>query len=86
LEAIKSRSNEKNLAPALIIIISFIALIACNKKQDNLTNEQIVRNYYTGLNSSDFNLISGCVSDSVTYADNGYIIANNKKELYQFFK
>ncbi|MBN2396247.1 MAG: hypothetical protein JXC36_07285 [Candidatus Atribacteria bacterium] len=72
---------------AWILIIGLIVIfISCHPRQINLTNEQIVANYYKGLNDGDFSLIINLVSDSIQTTEKEYIITRSRKELYQQFK
>ncbi len=70
-----------------ILFIGFlITFISCNAIQNSLKHEQIVTDYFKGLNTGDFSLISKCVSDSIQTTEKEYLLTRNQKELYQQFQ
>jgi len=70
----------------LVILGLIITLISCNLARKNLTNEQIVENYFCGLNAGDFNMISNCISDSIITTEKEYILTHSRKKFYQQFQ
>ena len=70
----------------LIIFGLILTSISCNSTRKCLTQEQKVENYFCGLNTGDFSMISDCISDSIKTTEKEYILTNNRKELYQQFQ
>lgn len=69
-----------------IILGLIFMLISCDSIQKKLTYEQMVENYFFGLNTGDFNLFSNCISDSVLTTEMECVLTQNRNQFYQQFQ
>ena len=77
----------KQLKPLLTLIIcATLVFFSCKPPESTITKEQMVKDFYTGYNSGDFNLLSKHISDSIVYSDQGFLIAANLNDLRTFFQ
>ncbi len=68
----------------LLFFLLLLLLISCTKS--TLTHEQIITNYYDGLNTANFQNITKLLSDSLITVEGKYSLTSNKKEYYKLFR
>ena len=74
----------QNMKPFFTLLISAAILIGCNSKE--LTPEELVTEYYSAFQASDFDRISAVIADSITITEGDYIVPYTKESFYQQFK
>lgn len=70
----------------IVLIGLIITMISCNSKKSTDSKDQIIKDYYSGCNSGNFNMISECISDSIMTTEMEYILTRNRNELYKQFQ
>jgi hypothetical protein len=65
----------------LFITLSFAFLSSCQPD-----SRQIIKDYYAGLNASNFEQITNCISDSLVTSEMEYVLTRNRSELYNQFQ
>src|SRR5512133_3052974 len=68
----------------LLLTLSFAFFSSC--KPGTRNPEQNIKDYYAGLNVSNFKWITNCISDSIVTSEMEYILTRNKSELYNQFQ
>ena len=74
----------KKILIGLVILTGFMTIpISCNTKQQTNSQEQLIKDYYNGLTTGDFKLISKCISDSILIIEKSYVLTNNRNDYYR---
>lgn len=73
-----------NLRNYQIILLSGIVCItfSCNYNNSIKSGEQIINEYYSGLNSNDFHQIKQYISDSILITEGDFIVTKNIEDYY----
>jgi hypothetical protein len=74
---------KRTIIRLVILTGLLIVMISCSSKQRSSYEDQIIRKYYNGLSSGNFNLISECISDSILIIEKEYLLTNNRKDYYR---
>ncbi len=69
----------------LVLLFLAISIIACATKSTK-SPEQIINQYFDGLNQSNFQQIEEVLSDSILMTEMQFVLCKNKKELYPQFQ
>jgi hypothetical protein len=69
-----------------LLLLSLSTLFSCNTGPAKVTNEEIIRGYFDGVNEGDFHQAAEYVSDSILVSEFEYIIARSSESLYQNFQ
>lgn len=67
-----------------LILIYYGCIISCSTNQ-NISAEEIVKAFFVGYNTSNFDAISKCVTDSVVTVEMDFVLTNDRQELYTHF-
>ena len=75
----------KSIKGIILIFTLAVFIFSCTNNTYK-QREKTIYNYFLGLNSGDFNLISESVTDSITTSEMSFILTKNKQELYVHYK
>jgi len=78
----KTLKMYKFLLSSLLLLI----VLACNTNNKERTHEQLIHDYFHGLNTLDFALVSNCVTDSMENREMEFIISHSQEEMYELFQ
>ena len=71
----------------LLIIFGLIPILfSCSSKQNNVEREQLVRDYFHGFSTGNYNLISNSTCDSIKISEKGYVIVQARNDFYRHFQ
>ncbi len=70
----------------LILSCLFLVMLSCSSGPKEVSSEQIIQEYLSGLNDSGFGSVSEYVSDSVRVSEFAFPVARSKKDLQRIFQ
>jgi apolipoprotein N-acyltransferase len=72
---------------SIITMLGIITITySCNSGSAQLSDKQIVVEYYAGLNSNDFNEVKGYLSDSIVTLEGDYVVTQSIDDYYTYFQ
>lgn len=71
----------------ILIVLGLVPMLfSCNSKQKDMAHEQLVRDYFHGFNTGDYNLISNSISDSIKITEKEYVIVHARNDFHRHFQ
>ena len=69
-----------------LLVILFLFLSSCSKKQPQYSNTDVVQTYYNGLNTADFDLLQTVLADSIILVEGGFETPMSQEDFYVIFQ
>lgn len=68
----------------LFLVSILCVLVGCSG--EHIDKAEQIRNYYNGLNNSDFSQIKGAIADSLIITEGDYVMKFDQQDYYEQFK
>lgn len=70
----------------ILLFTTLLCLISCRASEKPISHKRILEQYISALNESNFERVSGCVSDSLRVEELDFLLSDNMEDFYRMFQ